>query len=169
MVLFLVAYLLPAKFVQCPICWFGVNVRIADCLWADDSTAGSCGLRPGIVCGSQLGGVGAAIPAQHAQSNQRRLLSSYGRAGQCRLRDTNIYHDCLDGFRSDIIGNFAAAFLLNSALLCQILYYGVFVEGLSPVTVFMADVKSVERTRSRSDMEDGGEIEMFRDEEADQV
>ena len=68
-----------------------------------------------------------------------------------------------------LLGTFAAAFLLNSALLCQILYYGVFVEGLSPVTVFMADVKSVERTRSRSDMEDGGEIEMFRDEEADQV
>ena len=71
-----------------------------------------------------------------------------------------------------LLGTFAAAFLLNSALLCQILYYGVFVEGLSPVAVFMADVKSVERTRSMGDnmdMEDEGEIEMFRDEEAEQV
>ena len=66
-----------------------------------------------------------------------------------------------------LLGTFAAAFLLNSALLCQIIYYGVFVEGLSPIAVLMADVKSVERTRSRSDMEDAGEIEMFRDEEVE--
>ena len=51
------------------------------------------------------------------------------------------------------------------------LCYGVFVEGLGPVAVFMADVKSVERTRSMGDMdmEDEGEIEMFRDEEAEQA
>jgi mannose-P-dolichol utilization defect protein 1 len=65
-----------------------------------------------------------------------------------------------------LLGTFSAAFLLNSALLGQILYYGMVVEGLSPIAVFMADVKSVERTRSRSDAEDaGGEIELFQDEE----
>ena len=56
------------------------------------------------------------------------------------------------------------AFLLNSALLSQILYYGVVVEGLSPLAVFMADVKSVDRARSLSDSS-AGEIEMFQDEE----
>ena len=56
-----------------------------------------------------------------------------------------------------------AAFLLNSALLSQILYYGVFVEKLSPLAVFMADIQSVDRARNLSDS-NAGEIEMFQDE-----
>ena len=63
-----------------------------------------------------------------------------------------------------LLGTFTVAFLLNSALLSQILYYGVVVEGLSPLAVFMADVKSVDRARSLSDSS-AGEIEMFQDEE----
>jgi len=64
-----------------------------------------------------------------------------------------------------LLGTFAAAFLLNSALLSQIMYYGVYVEGLSPLAVFMADVKSVDRARSMSDLE--SEIEMFQEEETE--
>lgn len=62
-----------------------------------------------------------------------------------------------------LLGTFTAAFLLNSALLSQILYYGVVVEGLSPLAVFMADVKSVDRARNLSDSS-AGEIEMFQEE-----
>ena len=62
-----------------------------------------------------------------------------------------------------LLGTFTAAFLLNSALLSQILYYGVFVEKLSPLAVFMADIQSVDRARNLSDS-NAGEIEMFQDE-----
>ena len=166
---------LSAKFVHCSIYWLGVNICIADCLWSDNSTAGSGGIWAGIIRGTQFRGIIATVLAQHAQSDKRRLLAidaaSLASAG-CAIR---IYTTiALTDSDPILLGTFAAAFLLNSALLFQILYYGVFVEGLSPVAVFMADVKSVERTRStrRSDMEmeDEGEIEMFaRDEEAEQV
>jgi len=59
-----------------------------------------------------------------------------------------------------LLWTFALSFLLNSALLIQILYYGVAVEGLSPLAVCIADVKSAEKDGDDDDArEDGGEEE----------
>ena len=73
-----------------------------------------------------------------------------------------------------LLTTFTAAFLLNSALLAQIMYYGVFVEGLSPVAVLIADVKSSERAKeelSDIDGEEESDIELdtFVDEEKELV
>ena len=66
-----------------------------------------------------------------------------------------------------LLWTFTLSFLLNTAMLMQIFYYGVAVEGLSPLAVLTADVKTVET--DGEDTSDGrtdeGGIELFTEED----
>ena len=53
-------------------------------------------------------------------------------------------------------------------MLAQILYYGVAVEGLSPLAVFISDIKSSDKSKSSDGKDQGAdvlELELFQAEE----